>query len=111
MPRSLWPHPVLYRAVFLAEDRRSLLDVELEDVAGGKPEAESDGDDAAGGRAGDQIEVFADRVFEMFFEPRKKRGREHAADPAAVERQDAENLAVARQGILVSSVHAASPRS
>ena len=74
---------------------------------GGKPEAQPDGDDAAGGRAGDQIEVAADRMFEMLFEPRQERGRKHAADSAAVERQDAEKLAVARRAV-VGSVHAAS---
>jgi hypothetical protein len=34
-------YPVLDRAVLLAEDRRPLLDVELEDIAGRKPETES----------------------------------------------------------------------
>ncbi len=97
-------------AMLLVEDRRTLLDIELEDVAGRKPKPEADGDDAAGRRAGDEVEVAADRMFEMLFETRQEGGRKHAADAAAVERQDAEELlspAVPSK----RSVHAASSLS
>src|SRR5262249_32851905 len=100
-------YPVLHCTVILVEDRRPLLHVELEDVAGGQPEAEPDGDDAAGRGARDEIEIAGDRMFEMLFQTSQKRGREYAADTAAVERQDAEELAVARH-VTVRSVHAAS---
>ena len=86
MPRTFCADPVLDRSVLLVEDRRTLLHVELEDVAGRKPEPKSDGDDASRGGAGDQIEVAADRMFEMLFEsrqetrPEKRRGcRRHRA--------------------------------
>jgi len=96
--------------VLLVEDRRALLHVELEDLAGGQPEAESDGDDAAGRGASNEVEIAADRMFEMLFETRKERGRKNAADAAAVERQDAEELPVAGRAA-VRSVHAASSLS
>ena len=80
--------------MLLAEDRRPLLDVELQDVARGQTEAEADGDDAAGRRAGDEVEVPADGMFEMLFDPGEECGRKHAADAAAVEREDAEELVV-----------------
>jgi hypothetical protein len=46
-------------------------------------------------------------VFEVLFEPGQKRGGEYAADAAAVERQDAEELVVARRAAF-RSAHAAS---
>jgi hypothetical protein len=104
---QLLTHPVLHRAVLLVEDRRPLLHVKLEDVAGGQPEAKPDGDDAAGRGARDKIEVAADRVFEVLFEASEERGREHPADATAVERQDAEELALGCRSA-TRSVHAAS---
>jgi hypothetical protein len=89
---QLLTNPVFDRTMLLVEDCRALLHIQLEDVAGGKAETEPDGDDAAGRRARDQVEVAADRVFEVFFEPREERGREYPANAAAVERQDAEEL-------------------
>ena len=54
--------------------------------SGGKPETEPYGDDAAGRGPRDQIEVTADRMFEVLFEARQERGRKHAADATAIER-------------------------
>jgi hypothetical protein len=94
---QLLAHPIPDGTVLMVEDRGALLHVELKDVGGGQAEAEPDGDDAAGRRARDQVEVATDRVFEVLFEAGQKRSGEYAADAAAIERQDAEELAVARR--------------
>src|SRR4029079_16648480 len=74
------------------EDRRPPLLVEAEDVFGADPEPERDGDDAAGGRSGDEVEVVGDRLPGHLLQLGEDRGGEGSFDAAAVEAQDAEMI-------------------
>jgi len=81
------------------KDRRAFPGVEVADLPRRQPESESDGDDAAGGRAGDQIEVIGGRAARIFFERGEyrffERGEyrcgERALDAASVEAQDSKH--------------------
>ena len=63
--------------------------VEIEQFGRAEPHREPYGDDAAGGRAGDQIEVAAYRLRQVLFEPCEESGRKRPLDPAPVDGQEA----------------------
>ena len=70
------------------EDARAELLVELQQLAGGQPEPEPDGEDAASRRTGDQVEIIVDRLADAILDLRQERGREDALDAAAIDGQD-----------------------
>ena len=75
------------------EDAVGGLDVEPQDLGGGHAEAEAHRNDRARRRAGDQVEVVADRTVQLFLERREERGRKDPLDAAAVDRQKASHRA------------------
>src|SRR5258708_32513214 len=68
----------------------SALDIDVPDLASRFSMTEPEGDDAAGRRAGDHVEVVGHRpaVEEARFKFRQDRCRQDAANAAAIDRQD-----------------------
>jgi hypothetical protein len=73
-----------------------VLCVEAKDVGRSKTQAERDGDDSARRGSSDQVEVVGDSNAEVLLDRGQDGGREHAADAAAVERQDLKALTIRR---------------
>jgi hypothetical protein len=71
------------------EDLVPGIEIEVEDLARAHAEPQREGDDAARRGAGDEIEMLGHRPPDLLFDRRQERGREHAFDPAAVDRQNA----------------------
>ena len=57
-------------------------------LRGGHTQRETDRDNAAGGRAGDQVEIPSDGVFEVLLQVGQKGRWEGAPNTAAVDRQN-----------------------
>ena len=66
--------------------------VEGQDLPSTESEREGEGDDAASGRAGDEVEVVRNRMGQSLFDGGEKRGGKRAPDPSAVDREDAPSL-------------------
>ena len=80
------------QAEAVTEDAWPVVGVKGQDVGGPQAEAEAECDDPARRCAGDQIEVIGDVHPEVLFDRGKDRGREDAANPAAVERENLKSL-------------------
>ena len=86
-PTDALTHPIFHQAVALVEDRRALRFVKPQDFARRQSKPKSDGNDAAGGGAGDQIEIGSDRRPSLLFQLGEKCGRKNTTDAAAIERK------------------------
>lgn len=73
------------------KDRWPLRGIEVADLAWRYSEPEAYCDDAAGGCAGDQIEMIDDAAPQVLLERGEHRGREGAFNAAAVDAQDSEH--------------------
>ena len=73
----------------LAEDGRSLVEVEFEYLRGSHPHAEPDRDDTAGRSAGDQIEEVTDRPLRVLLDRCQEGSRERPEQSTTVDREDA----------------------
>src|SRR6185312_11697783 len=62
--------------------------VELQHLARGHAQAEPDGDDAAGRGAGDEVEIFIDRLAQPVLDLGEKGRRKDALDAAAIDGED-----------------------
>jgi hypothetical protein len=74
------------------EDPRSVLVVELDDLPRRQAHAETEGDDAAGRGAGDEVEVVGDPQLEVVLTAGEDGGAEHAPQPTTVQAEDLEPL-------------------
>jgi len=74
------------------EDRRALVDVELEDLPRRQPGAERERDDAAGRGAGDEVEVLDDGRADVLLQPGEESRREDPAHSAAIQCEHLESI-------------------
>lgn len=90
----------------LVEDRRSLFFVQSQDRARRKTKAKSDGDDAASGGPGDQIEIRSDWSLHVLFQLGEEGGRKDTTNSAPVE---GEYFIGARAVLIAANGHAKAP--
>ena len=77
-----------FKAIGIWENERTFRHIKVQDLFGGEADRQANGDNAAGGRAGYEIEISADRLVAVLLKRAQKGGGENTLDSAPVDRQD-----------------------